>query len=115
MTVVLRNIWNLGTAQKPWHENTLGYAKAVRAMQQLPISDPRSWRFQAAIHGISGMALPSAAPWNACQHQSWFPALAPDVPQPLEQIARSFVPSAQGQANWALHPLRRDARRCRHR
>jgi hypothetical protein len=103
MTVVRRNIWNLGTAQNPWHAITLGYAKAVRAMQELPISDPRSWRYQAAIHGISGVSPPSAAPWNVCQHQSWY--FLPWHRMYLyhfEQIARSFVPFAQGQANWAL-------------
>ena len=29
----------------------VSYAKAVKAMQMLPASDPRSWSYQAAIHG----------------------------------------------------------------
>lgn len=61
------------------------YAKAVAEMQKLPITDPRSWRYQAAIHGYlrsmdpyakQGEPMPTqqeqAKFWNQCQHSSWF-------------------------------------------
>ena len=72
MTFVRRNIWKLGTANDPWEPITLGYARAVRAMQTLPLSDPRSWRYQAAIHGLAGTPPPAGAPWNECQHATWY-------------------------------------------
>ncbi len=30
------------------------YAKAVAALQQLPMTDPTGWRYQAAVHGYPG-------------------------------------------------------------
>jgi len=44
----------------------VSYAKAVKAMQALPTSDPLSWAYQAAIHytTLSG----SHPAWNTCQH-----------------------------------------------
>lgn len=42
------------------------YAKAVKAMKALPTSDPRSWAYQAAIHGT--MASPPMTAWNTCEH-----------------------------------------------
>jgi hypothetical protein len=42
------------------------YAKAIKAMQALPSTNPLSWAYQAAIHGttLSG----SQPAWNTCQH-----------------------------------------------
>jgi len=46
------------------------YRKAVGAMRTLPASDPRSWTYQAAIHGtLSG---PPQTAWNTCQHGNYF-------------------------------------------
>jgi Common central domain of tyrosinase/Polyphenol oxidase middle domain len=42
------------------------YAKAVKAMKALPTSDPRSWAYQAAIHGTNAMQMMTA--WNTCEH-----------------------------------------------
>jgi hypothetical protein len=42
------------------------YAKAVQKMKALPASDPRSWTYQAAIHGTMSMA--SMPAWNTCEH-----------------------------------------------
>lgn len=103
MTFVRRNIWSLGTAADPWDPTALGYARAVRAMQALPLSDPRSWRYQAAIHGLAGTAPPAGAPWNECQHATWF--FLPWHRMYLyrfERIVRSFVVAAGGPAEWAL-------------
>ncbi|HEY4640685.1 MAG TPA: tyrosinase family protein, partial [Thermoanaerobaculia bacterium] len=49
----------------------VSYAKAVKAMQALPATNPLSWSYQAAIHGttVSG----SHPAWNTCQHGTiWF-------------------------------------------
>jgi hypothetical protein len=103
MTFIRRNIWSLGTANNPWDPITLGYARAVRAMQALPLSDSRSWRYQGAIHGIAGAQPPSGAPWNECQHATWYflPWHRSYLYQ-FERIVRSFVVSAGGPADWAL-------------
>ncbi|MEO8034385.1 MAG: tyrosinase family protein [Acidobacteriota bacterium] len=44
----------------------VSYAKAIKAMQALPSTNPLSWAYQAAIHGTT---LPGSHPaWNTCQH-----------------------------------------------
>ncbi|MFM2077895.1 MAG: hypothetical protein RJA49_1785 [Actinomycetota bacterium] len=103
MTFIRRDVWSLGTAAKPWDPITLGYAHAVRAMQQLPLSDPRSWSYQAAIHGLFGTPPPPGAPWNQCQHSTWFflPWHRSYLYQ-FERIVRSFAVAAGGPADWAL-------------
>jgi hypothetical protein len=50
----------------------MAYAQGVRAMQKLPMTDSRSWAYQAAIHGTQLAGIPSGAPWKECQHASWF-------------------------------------------
>lgn len=103
MTLVRRNIWSLSTAARPWHRNVLAYATAVRAMQAVPETNPRSWRYQAAIHGRSGVAPPPGAPWNECQHATWYflPWHRMYLFQ-FERIVRSFVTAAGGPAEWTL-------------
>ncbi len=77
-----KSVATLGTAG----DDLDWYAKAVAALRQLPLTDPTSWRYMAAVHGypghdtdplaIAGEALPSTADqqqfWNQCQHQTWF-------------------------------------------
>jgi Common central domain of tyrosinase len=46
------------------------YRKAVAAMQALPTTDPRSWSYQAAIHGT--FTTPPQTAWNTCQHGNYF-------------------------------------------
>ena len=48
----------------------IAYRKAVAAMHALPASDPRSWTYQAAIHGT--IAGPPQTAWNTCQHGNYF-------------------------------------------
>lgn len=103
MTLVRRNIWSLSTERRPWHRSVVAYARAVTAMQALPEADPRSWRYQAAIHGRSGVTPPRGAPWSECQHGSWY--FLPWHRMYLfhfEQIVRSFVDAAGGPADWTL-------------
>lgn len=45
----------------------VSYAKAVTAMKALPSSDPRSWAYQAGIHG-SLTPCPCPTSWNTCEH-----------------------------------------------
>jgi len=66
-----RSVWSL-----PSSDQTLSwYRKAVAELIRRPASDPTSWRYLAAIHGVPGnMPVPTAANafWDQCQHQSWF-------------------------------------------
>ncbi len=57
------------------------YATAISAMKAIDAdagpgdpTDPRSWRFQAAIHGFPGLAASLGHPrhWGSCRHNSWF-------------------------------------------
>jgi hypothetical protein len=48
----------------------VSYRKAVAAMKALPATDPRSWSYQAAIHGT--LASPTHTAWNTCQHGNYF-------------------------------------------
>ncbi|MEX2551493.1 MAG: tyrosinase family protein, partial [Actinomycetota bacterium] len=101
--MVRRDIWSLSTTAKPWHRNVLAYAKAVKAMQELSETNPRSWRYQAAIHGRAGVVPPRGAPWNECQHATWYflPWHRMYLFQ-FERIVRSFVTAAGGPADWTL-------------
>jgi len=47
-----------------------GYKKAITAMRALPASNPRSWAYQAAIHGTT--VMPGLTAWNTCQHGNFF-------------------------------------------
>jgi tyrosinase len=55
------------------------YARAIEKMQALDSgqgdpTDPRSWRFQAAIHGYPELEASKDHPrrWGSCRHDSWF-------------------------------------------
>src|SRR5664279_4412540 len=86
MTRVRHNIWNLGTPQDPWHPITLGYALGVRAMQALPVTDPRSWTYQAAIHGNLPDEQTQRCPVEPVPARHLvLRALAPDVPVPVRE------------------------------
>lgn len=73
-----------------WHPDVEWYSRAVGALMRLPISDRRSWRYLAAIHGIDlnpggwrsrGLIRPTEQlppqaeqneMWDQCQHEGWF-------------------------------------------
>ena len=56
------------------------YATAITRMRELDgdpdvePADPRSWRFQAALHGFDGVEDDLLHPqnWSSCRHFSWF-------------------------------------------
>lgn len=78
---IRKDVWRLAT----WDPVLDWYARAVADMQTRPITDPTSWRYQAAVHDYvvgrdpiarAGEKLPSTAEqqkfWRQCQHGSWF-------------------------------------------
>jgi len=85
-------------------------------MRRLPLDDPKSWRYQAAIHEYvqeedpladPADQLPAAAEqkkfWNQCQHFSWF--FLPWHRMYLgyfEQIVEAIVKGLGGPAVWSL-------------
>jgi tyrosinase len=106
-----KNVWKL-----PAGDQTLAwYGKAVAAMLALPLANPRSWRYQAAIHGYPGadrdpLATPDDEPpadqdvyWDQCQHSSSF--FLPWHRMYLlhfERIVAAQVAALGGPADWAL-------------
>lgn len=95
---VRRDVWTLSTT---WDPVTEAYARAVRAMQARPASDPTSWTFQAAIHG--SFTTPANPLWNGCQHGTWF--FLPWHRMYLfffEKIVRKAVIDAGGPADFAI-------------
>jgi len=114
MARVRKNVW---TIESDPNDKTLEwYGKAVAAMQARSITEHRSWRFQAAIHGYEAAEDPFFNPnetilptserrrlWNQCQHGSWF--FLPWHRMYLhhfEQICRAEIIAAGGPADWAL-------------
>lgn len=115
-TRIRKDVWKLGAG---WNDTLLWYAKAVSILQARPITDPTSWRFLAAIHGMhptvwrqfgvinANTALPPANVqqrfWNQCQHQSWyFLPWHRGYLAAFEQIVAAAVVDAGGPADWAL-------------
>lgn len=48
----------------------VSYRAAIKAMKALPATDPRSWTYQAAIHGTTMTQTRTA--WNTCEHGTYF-------------------------------------------
>ena len=84
---IRRDAWALQAEHTAdaWPPALLWYARAVARMQSRSITDPTSWRYQAAIHdydpfgdplGNEGEQLPPQAErdrfWSQCQHGSWY-------------------------------------------
>lgn len=92
-TVVRRDVGGL-SASDPI---IVAYKTAVQAMKALPASDPRSWTYQAAIHGT--FATPVQPAWNTCEHGSyWFWPWHRMYLHFFERIIRKY----SGKADWAL-------------
>src|SRR4051812_46851446 len=108
---VRKNVLSLG---KPG-DDLDWYAKGVAVLQALPITDPTSWRYLAAVHGYpghtddglaeAGEALPSKSEqqrfWNQCQHQTWFfPSWHRGYLALFEEILGAAVIQAGGPNGW---------------
>jgi tyrosinase len=109
---VRHDVWKLAK----WAEPILWYARAIAVMQSRPITDPTSWRYQAAIHEYfarddplarRGERKPSSADqkrfWTQCQHQSWY--FLPWHRMYLyyfEQIVAATVVQLHGPRDWSL-------------
>lgn len=72
---VREDVWELGDLRDPWRDPKLvAYARAVRSMQELAVSEPdngANWINQAAIHERRGEPV-SGRIEDQCQHASWF-------------------------------------------
>jgi len=101
MTFTRRDAWDL-SRDEIWPEALAWYARAVRAMQDRPLSDPLSWRYQAAIHGLANTPPPPGAPWNECQHATWYflPWHRMYLYQ-FERIVRKTIIELGGPDDWA--------------
>lgn len=107
---VRTNVWDLTDDTLKWYEAAIG------VMRARPITDPTSWRFQAAIHDytrsrdpykVTGESMPSSTVqdtyWKQCQHSCWF--FLPWHRMYLhyfEQIVAAAVVEAGGPAGWTL-------------
>lgn len=102
MVYTRRDIWDLENEQ-PWHPVTLAYAKAINSMNDgYPATDPRSWTYQAAIHGVP-TGTPLEPGWDQCEHADWF--FLPWHRMYLfyfESIVRKIVLAQGGPEDWAL-------------
>ena len=94
-----KDVYNL----PPGDQTLEWYAKAVTAMKALPQADPRSWRYQAAIHGIDPLPPAMAGLWAECQHgSSFFLPWHRMYILNFERIVAQHVASLGGPADWAL-------------
>ena len=48
----------------------VSYRTAIKAMQAMPTADPRSWSYQAAIHGTT--LSPPMTAWKTCEHGTYY-------------------------------------------
>ncbi|PYE52057.1 tyrosinase family protein [Deinococcus yavapaiensis] len=99
-----RDVWVL-SANDPWDPILTWYARAVQELRTRLISDPTSWGYLAAMHGTDQATgtWPKDAPWNACQHNSWY--FLPWHRMYLhyfETVVRQTIIQLGGPADWAL-------------
>jgi tyrosinase len=69
VTYVRHDIWTLDQ-QNHWHPIIYAYARGISVMQQRAATDPTSWDYQAAVHGMTPDPLDGFR--DQCQHNSWF-------------------------------------------
>jgi tyrosinase len=69
VTYVRHDIWTLDQ-QNHWHPTIYAYARGISVMQQRAATDPTSWDYQAAVHGMTPDPLDGFR--SQCQHNSWF-------------------------------------------
>lgn len=95
---VRKNVWRLPAGD----QTLLWYGKAVAAMKERAPTDPLSWHYQAAMHGIRPLPAAMKQFWGQCQHGSGF--FLPWHRMYLlrfEQIVAAHVKAAGG-PEWSL-------------
>ena len=80
------------------------YDKAVGQMKSLPITDPLSWAYQAAVHGtVSPLSFTTSGFWAECQHgSSFFLPWHRMYVLHFERIVAKHIVDLGGPADWAL-------------
>jgi tyrosinase len=66
---VRHDIWTLDQ-QNHWHPTIYAYARGISVMRQRAATDPTSWEYQAAVHGMTPDPLDGFR--DQCQHRGWF-------------------------------------------
>jgi tyrosinase len=112
-----RDVWKLGS---DWHDTILWYARGVKALSQRSFEDMTSWRYLAAIHGISpqlwihnGYLKAGEPPPNTnefrnedadqCQHHTWyFLPWHRGYLRAFEKIVADAIAKLSGPKDWAL-------------
>lgn len=103
MTVRIRkSVWALPDTD----ETLMWYERAVEALWQRPLDDPRSWFYMGSVHGVPPgfPQLPAAQPfWDQCQHQSWyFLPWHRGYITAMEAVVAKEVADLGGPEDWAL-------------
>ena len=112
-----RDVWKLGNE---WDESLLWYARAVKELRRRPFADMTSWRYLAAIHGVSeqlwrhngylasGETLPNTAAFqrqdkDQCQRHTWyFLPWHRGYLRAFEKIVAAAIAKLNGPKDWAL-------------
>src|SRR4051812_42298270 len=93
-----RDVWSLD----PWDPTLLWYARAVKRMQERPLSDQTSWAYQGAIHARDPQGEDPDF-WDQCQHQTWyFLPWHRGYLTWFEQIVQAAITELGGPSGWAL-------------
>jgi len=95
-----KDVYNLSLS-----DDTLDwYDKAVERMKSLPITNPLSWAYQAAVHGTVVPFPPGTTGfWAECQHgSSFFLPWHRMYVLHFERIVAKHVEDLNGPADWAL-------------
>jgi tyrosinase len=99
---IRKSVWSLPEGDPTF----VWYRRAVAELFTRPVSDPTSWRYLAAVHGVpEGTSVPSGAAdfWDQCQHQSWF--FLPwhrGYITAFEAVISKTIAGLGGPADWAL-------------
>jgi len=99
---IRKSVWSLpqGDPAITW------YRRAVATLMQKPLTDPTSWQYLAAVHGVpSNIQTPPAAAnfWDQCQHQSWFfLSWHRGYLAAFEAVIAKTIEGLGGPADWAL-------------
>ncbi len=117
MARMRRDVWKLGN---DWHDIILWYARGVKALSARPFADMTSWRYLAAMHGVSaplwkhnnylkaGETLPNTAEFeredrDQCQHHTWyFLPWHRGYLRAFEKIVADAIVKLGGPNDWAL-------------